>query len=739
MLARAASRPGLRTIFDAVASTTEAADRGKTRMEVTSRVDEYKSRLGDAAGTLRNAIRVRWKTFVAVVALISILGAIAVSSLTPSYTSVARIRLDPSRNPMASDAQSQRAELTPEAIETEVAAIRSFDLARSIAVSHRLSADAEFSSRPAERGRGDRDGGRDHATAATLLSQLSVDREAMTYILKIGFSSVDPEKAARLANAFADGYIQRRTTNKVGTAERQSAWFQQRLDELGRDVGDAEARAAAYRASAGIVEGRAGGAAGTIDDQQVAPLASSLASAESDAAAARSTLNAARAQVQRGGLDAVSQVLGSVVIADLRRQRAEVLRSRGEIDARYGERHPESIRVANQLASLDAQIDAEAGRVLGSLQAAAAAADARANSLRASLAELGRRRAHSARDAAIAGGLDREATAKRALYERMSQMSLESMQAARLSIAQAEVIERAEPQLQPTSPDKPLFLALSLLVALAAGVGTIALLEAAGGDFRSVKEVEDQLGVPVLAVVPRVRKKQNPADVMLERPASMFAEAFRIARAAVLGARSGPAPKVIAVTSPLPGEGKTTVALAFARTLATGGARTLLVECDIRRAVLRDLVGTASSGPGLIEALRGESGLEDAIRPGDVANLDHLLVRSPLYKAEDPFGEGRMERLIAALRDRYAHVVLDLPPLMGLADGRPLASLSDATMLVIRWNGTPVSSAVSTITWLRSDQSNPLGVVLTQVDPSTQAVSGLYHFSKRYSDYYRPA
>ncbi|SEJ32262.1 capsular exopolysaccharide family [Sphingomonas sp. OV641] len=708
-------------------------------MEVRHEADEYEARLADVISVVRDTIRRRWKVLAAVAAAVFLVGVLAVSFMTPKYTSTAKVRLDPSRNPLANNAQATRAELTPEAIETEVTAIRSLDLARSIVRAYGLSGDPEFTKEiEGNIGNIGTTETRENALAAAVLSHLQVDREKLTYVLNVRFTSVDSLKAAKLANAFADGYIESRTTNKVGTAERQSEWFQQRLEELGKQASEAEARAADYRARAGIVESSvANSTVGTINDQQVAPLASSLATAESDAAAARSNLAAARSQVARGGLDAVSEVLGSAVIADLRRQRAEVLRSRGEVEARYGERHPESIRVRDQLAALDAQIQAEARRVVGALQATASAAEARADSLRGSLTQLERERERSARDSVTAASLEREAAAKRALYDKMSQMSLESAQAARLSIAQAEVIDRAEPQPRPTSPNKPLLYALSLLVALAAGAGTIAVMEMTSGGFRSVEEVQDQLGIPVLAVVPKVSKGQNPADLMLERPTSMFAESYRIARAAVLGVKGTRSPKVIAITSSLPAEGKTTSAVAFARTLATAGAKTLLVECDIRRAAVRQIVRTPVPAVGLVEVLHGEASVDEAIHPGDVPNLDQILVLSPYFSAENLFGEGRMEQLLAALRERYDQIVLDLPPLMGLADGRFLAVLADATTLVIKWNSTPVAAAVSSLNWLRSDGSNPVGALYTQVDPSAQAVGGLYYYSKQYSDYYQ--
>ena len=709
-------------------------------MEVRHEAEEYEARLADVVSVVRDTVRRRWKLMAAIAAAVFIAGVVAVSFMTPKYTSTAKVRLDPSRNPLANSSQATRAELTPEAIETEVTAIRSLDLSRSIVRAYGLLNDPEFAGDLNQQPSGDlaNTDSRENLVASAVLSHLAVDREKLTYVLNVRFTSINALKAAKLANAFAEGYIESRTTSKVGTAERQSAWFQQRLDELGRDAREAESRAADFRARAGIVESSAvNSSVGTIVDQQVAPLAASLAQADSDAAAARANVAAARSQMARGGTEAISEVLNSGVIADLRRQRAEVLRSRGEVEARYGERHPESIRVRDQLATLDTQIQAEARRVISALQASAASAQARADSLRSSLSGLDKQRERNARDSVNAESLEREASAKRALFDKMSQMSLESMQAARLSIAQAEVIDKAEPLRAPTSPNKPLLYALSLLVALAAGAGTIAIQEMTAGGFRSVEEIQEQLGIPVLAVVPKVAKTENPADMMLERPTAMFSESFRIARAAILGVRGQRPPKVIALTSSLPAEGKTTSAVAFARTLATAGAKTLLLECDIRRAAVRQIVRTPVPPVGLVEVLHGEASLDEALHPGDVANLDQVLVISPYFSAENLFGEGRMEKLLEGLRERYDHIVLDLPPLMGLADGRFLAVLADATALVIKWNSTPVSAAISALNWLRSDGSNPIGVIYTQVDPSAHSVGGLYYYSKQYSSYYQ--
>ncbi len=710
-------------------------------MEIARDSEAYEGRLSDLVVKIRETIRRRWLTLALVSAAVFGLGVAAVFMMTPQYSSSVRVRIDPTRNPLQSNPQSDSQALNPEAIETEVTVLSSVDLAREVVRRQQLERDPEFTKKldSAPDAASMTAAERQTAIANELLKRLSVGREKLSYILTIKYTSPNATKSATIANAFANAYIDTRVGSKIGTAERQSTWFKQRLDELGGEVNAADARAAAYRAKAGIVEGGANNSqSGTITDQQIAPLSGQLATAESEAAAARASLQAAQRQISSGGLDSVAEVLSSPVIADLRRQRTEILRSVGEVQARYGDKHPEAIRVRDQLASVDAQLKEESQRVISSLQANANAADARADSMRGAMKRLEGQQASNTRNGVLAQSLDRDAAAKRAAYDRMSQMSLDSTQAAQNQIAQAEIIDRAAPSPTPSFPNKPLFIALAFIVALAAGTTTIAVQEMLVSGLRTVEDVETQLGIPVLSAIPKVPRMANPADLLLEKPTSLFAESLRIARAAIIGVRSTTPPKVIALTSALPSEGKTTTALAFARTLAANNARTLLLECDVRRAAMRALVGNPPTGPGIVEVLHGEATLEQAITPGDVPNLDHLLVSKPYFSSGDLFGGGQMETMLTTLRGRYDQIVLDLPPLVGLADGRFLAVLADATALIIRWDATPTPAVASALAWLKADGANPVGAIFTMVDASAEAIGGLY-YSKKYSAYYQAA
>ena len=707
-------------------------------MEIAHKTEDTEGRLSDLLIAVRDVLRRRWLTLATISLGVFAAGVAVMMMMTPQYESVTRIRIDPSQNPLSDKSRNDQNTLSPEAIETEVTVLRSLDLARQVVRQLKLTEDGQyrklFDKRPDAAQMNQME--RETLVAQTLLDNLSVGRENLTYILGVKFRAEDPVKAARIVNSFADTYLKTKAGFSTGTAERQSEWFRKRLAELSDEMRHAEMALADYRARTGLVDGGERSGIGTIVDQQVAPLSSSLAAAESDAAAARAAVSAAERQIGSGGIDSVTEVRNSMVIADLRRQRAEILRNMGEVQARYGDRHPESIRVRDQLAAIDSQIKDEARRVVNSLRSAAEAADARAGSLRQSMGRLEGQRATNARAAAMVESLAREAAAKRQAYDRMAEMSLTSTQAAQNSIAQAVIVDQGQIPSRPASPNKPLILALALVVGLVAGTATISVQEMLVSGMRTVDEVESTLGIPVLSAIPVVPKSTNPADLLLKKPTSLFSESLRIARASILGVRSTRPPQIIALTSALPSEGKTTTALAFARVLAMNNARTLLLECDVRRAQMRHLVTTPPAPVGIVEVLHGDADVRQAITPGDIPGLDHLLVSEPYFSSEDLFGGGAMDTLLKGLRASYDMIVLDLPPLVGLADGRFLAAMADATVLIVRWDSTPPAAASSALSWLRSDGANPVGAIFTMVDTSAEAIGGLY-YSKKYSAYYQ--
>ncbi|MEP9401775.1 GumC family protein [Sphingomonas silueang] len=710
-------------------------------MKVSNVAAGYETRLADVVRTVKDVLRRRWLVLAAITAAVTALGIFLTLQITPTYQGMAKIQIDPSRNPLTRNQSEANAQLASEAIETEVTNLGSMDLVRNVVRRLDLVNHPQFRGvwqKRAEVNGPISDAEKVDLVAGVVRGGISVSRDKLTYILMVRYSSTDPQLAAKVANAIAAAYLDSKVGSRIGTAERQSKWFESRMAELVAEVRAADERVAQYQAQAGIVRG-ASNNSGTITDQQVGPLSMQLAGAESIAAEARSKQTSAQQQVARGALDTVSDVRNSATIQDLRRQRAILLQASAEMENRYGNRHPEYLKVRDQLKGIDQQITEESRRVVGSLRADADAAEARAASLRRSMQALEDRQAANARASVIAASLQRDADSKHAAYDRLSQLALESRQAAQNSIAQAQIIEAAQTPRNPSWPNKPLLFAVSFLVGLAIGIATITTQELLVSGLRTVEEVEEKLGVPLLAAIPNVRKNTRPADLLIEKPTSQFAEALRNARASILGVRAQDRPQIIALTSALPSEGKTTTSLGLARTMAISGDRTILVDADIRRAMLRNLLDEPSRGPGIVEVLHGEVTLDEAIHPSGVENLDQILVQKPYFSSENMFGDGQMQTMLDELSKRYDTIILDLPPLVGLADGRFIAALADAVVLAIKWDTTPRDAVIAAADHLKADGANLVGAMFTMVDQSSKAAGAYYYYTKQYSSYYQTA
>ena len=683
--------------------------------------------------------RRRWRIF-AVVSILTFLVATALILMMPwKYAATARVKIDPSTS--AALGQMSGTERPDQNIfDTEVNVMRSRDIAVGVARELELDKDPEFtkgleplSNRPTESQREEFQS----ALADKLLKNLDIARDKMTYIVNIGYTAAEPNTAAAVANAFATEYIAYSVGRRTGTASRETSYLDQRLATLNDQAVKADARLAQYRASTGIVSG----GDISVNEQQIAPLASQLATAQSEAAAANAKLSAAIAQVASGGLDAVSAVLNSQVIADLRSQRAQVIQRQGEVMSRYGPKHPETIKVTEQVRALDAQLKDEADRIIGGLRSDASAANARAASLRSEMSHLRGQQSTDTRASVMADTYQRQADAARSAYNKLAEQAQGMNQVARSALTQAQVIETAVAPSKPTSPNRKLLLALAFFGAIAAGSASVLVREVLAKGLYSVADLE-RMGVPVLATVPRIEpSKMKDSDgrycsapaTLIHKPISSYGEAFRVLRRSLLG-RHDAQTRVIALVSSLPGEGKTSSSLALARACAMAGDKVLLIDTDLRRAGLKE-AAELDVEKGLVEVLTGDTPFDALVVHDPVPGLDILAVASTSFMAEDLFSGKKMRDLVAKQAADYDRIIIDTPPLLGLADARAVALLADAVVLVVRWGETPANAVKASLNLLANDQAKLAGALFSMVDEGEEAYGALY-YSRKYSHYY---
>lgn len=579
-----------------------------------------------------------------------------------------------------------------------------------------------------------------------LMDARAIRRAGLTYVIEISATSETPSLARDIANAYADAYLTAQLEAKFDATERANEWLNDRVEVLRDEVRTREEAVARYRDEAGLID--ADGA--TIAEQQVTDLNSQLAIQRAGLSEAQARLNTVRSQIERGvPADTIAEVLTSDVIRELRRQQAEVARRQADLSGRYGPRHPQILTVNRELADINAQIEAEIDRIVVSLQNEVDVASQRVRSLRASLIEARGELAENNSAIVRLRELEREAEASRALFESFLNRFRQTNEADGLTEADARVVANASTPQDPSAPNVLLNLALGLVLAGVVGVGVVVALEVFDNGLHTDADIEKNFGLPHIASVPRLkpsfsdrltRRATDPSDYVVEKPLSGFSESFRTIRSAVRLSGIDTKRTVIAITSALPGDGKTTTALCLGRVSAMAGTSTLVVDCDLRRRLLTKALHP-DVDKGLLEALSGEATLDAVIRKDERTGLDMLPVAETTFTPRDVFGSNAFHALLDQLKGRYDQVILDTAPVLAVADTRAIAAAADGVLFAARWKKSAVGVVRKALTELRASQANVLGVVLNNVDLEAQArygydTSGYYYrsYRKYYAD-----
>ena len=684
-------------------------------------------------------IRRRWLVIAVAVAVVLILTAIAYFRTIPQYTAIAQVALDRRDIELArQDTETEPLTTDSASVDTEVQVLRSPDVAARVVRALKLGNDPEFAGGQAGTPAGQ------EAAMRVLLAGLEINRTGMSYAIDVGIASPSPIKAAAVANAVADAYVDGIVAGKRNARSRDVNMLGNRLAQLRGDVMTAETAVARYRAENNLLIVDTDR---TASAQELSALNTQLADAQAQQAAAEARLANAQVQIRRGRSgETLGEALNSDVVQQLRTQQAQASAERAALAVRYGERHPDLTAVDRRVADINQGIAAEVRRVVASLQTEAAVARGRTGSLQSSIGRSeGGLRAENAASVRMAE-LQRNADSARGLYQAFLDQYRGAVARQGTDRSSAYIIARAIPPTKPTTPNPLVYAALGLIAAGIAAVAAVALLHFLENGVESSDDIERKFGLPTLATVPdtatipgakvRFADVMAPADYLLKEPTSVFAESFRGIRTALKRAPGGENTKVVAVTSALPGEGKTTIAIGLARSAALAGQRALLIDCDMRqRATSRVLASQISHG--LSDVLSGDTPLETAL-VRDGGSEAFILPQGPnsgghLELLDSP----EMTRLVAQLRERFDLIVLDCAPVLAVAEARQAAVLADQVMMVVRWRKTSTRAVSYALDQLFRVNADVAGIVLSRADLRALASSGtgdqaFYHAYEKY-------
>ncbi len=576
------------------------------------------------------------------------------------------------------------------------------------------------------------------------LSMLEIKPVQGTRLVRVGFITPDPALSARLANSHADGYVRHGIDLRSRTNEEAVDFLQKKLLELKERVEESEAALNSYRRDKGII---------SLDDKSnlVVDRLADLNTRLTEAEAERIGIEAQLRVVRRGNHDAPSVFTNSPAIQNLKAELARLEAEYAQSSREFKPGYPRLEKLKAQIENARRQLSNEIQTEVKGIESSYLAAKTKEDALRARMQEQ-KKATLSLKDSGVQYAiLAREVDTNRQLYDSVLQRMKEMGVAAEVRTSNVYIIDRAEPPLGPSYPNKRQTLFLALLIGLAGGIGLAFLLEQLDNTIDSPEEVERYIRLPSLAVVPDFARLSNggfdyssklvgdaesesPAEpfnkeIVLSRdPLSAVAEAYRALRASMLLSRAGEPPQTVLLTSAARGEGKTLTVINTAVVFAQMGARVLIVDADFRRARCHKVLGVGN-GFGLAELLTGQIEVEYAIKPTAAHNLFLLSGGATPPNPGELLGSRKMYETLESLRERYDFIFIDSSPVMAVSDAVLLSSMVDGVILVVDSQKTPRQLAREARSRLSNPHTKILGVLLNRV----HARNGDYYY---YYDYY---
>jgi succinoglycan biosynthesis transport protein ExoP len=756
----------------------------RTRVDYHNGPEEASSSMSALIDGLSGLVRRQYRVFLIVPAVTIAIALLYLLVTPPQYTATTTLLIDSSTLRVLQNQLQPQGDVPLDTLQvgSQVEILASRKLGLSVVKALSLADDPEFGGTrgwslfslpnltPEER---------EQKALGEFLGHRNITRGEKTYALSISYTSLSPTTAAKVANAIAEAYIDDQLGAKYETITRAGTWLQDRINELKSKATAADRAVLEFKEKNRIVDlggpnSSASGTAGRlIGEQQLFELNSQLANARGATSEAKARLDRIQ-QVQKMDVSegAVADTLKNEVITRLRNQYLDLSAREANISARYGADHAAAANLRDQMEEARRNIRAELGRIAGSYKSDYEIAKTREENLEGALASLVSEGQLTNRDRLGLAELESSAKIYHTLYDNFLQRYMEAIQQQSFPITDARVISPAVAPSHKSKPVPSLVLAIAITMGLIASFGIAALREAIDRVFRTRGQVERELGVRCLSVIPlvsgqirsapalprttateaRANRPEAPSpptvqsdtapapsygfiDPLKRRavtdPISVFTEAFRAIKMTAWLQASVRENKVIGITSTLQNEGKSTVASNLATLMADAGKRVVLIDADLRNPTLaRSLTPHASAG--WLDVVSGKIGLAQVTgydAATGLALLPLLLTESAVH-SDEVLASDEFRDLIDQLRRSYDYVIVDLPPIAPVVDVRATVPVIDSFVFVVEWGSTRINAVRHHLMGEPELHDRLLGVVLNKVDLKMlerYEQPGLYH------------
>jgi polysaccharide biosynthesis transport protein len=527
---------------------------------------------------------------------------------------------------------------------------------------------------------------RQDGAVGKIMGGLSVQPVGQSSIVRIAYSGFDPIWAQRISIAVAEQFEKMTLDMRFSASAHAREFLQERLDELKLKLEDSEKQLIQFAQKEGILD---------TDSKQPQVLAElqTVQNAFSNAVTARLQLEETWRQAQADDGNSLPQVMSDGIVQGARTRIAQLRANYQDKLTVMKPAFPEMVAIQSQINAMERDIRTQIGLIKAAINDQYQAAVANEKALGDKLAEL-KADALDLRSRSVTYTiLMREVDTNRSLYDGLLQQFRALGVASDAQSNNISILDRAQKPGEPDSPSLMNNLMLALLAGAAAAAGAVWLIEVLDDTFKTAEDLEERLGLPALGVIPLYRdpeKKRSAITEILEDPGSPLAESYRSLRTAIQFSTSDGAPRSLLITSARPGEGKSTTAASLAVNFSQLGMSVLLIDADLRNPAMHRVMnldnsvglsnylsGAQSNAPSFTDPASG------IVKPTSTPQLS-VVTSGPLPPNPAELLAGpKLGVLLTEAAESFDVVVIDAPPVMGLADVPILSTVVDGTVLVV--------------------------------------------------------
>ncbi|HWR89413.1 MAG TPA: polysaccharide biosynthesis tyrosine autokinase [Dissulfurispiraceae bacterium] len=551
------------------------------------------------------------------------------------------------------------------------------------------------------------------AVARTISASIIVTPVKNSKLVHIGYMSPNPEFAALIANSVAKAYIEDLLDMKMISSRNAMKWLTEKAEEEKTKLQRSEKALQEYMRTKDIVtlENRI-----TMVPEKLSEVATKIAAAETKRKELESHYEKVREVTQNPEkAETIPAISSDPTVQALRVQILKAEQNMSELSKKFGSKHPTMVTAQADLKVLKEKREQEIRRVVESIRNEYELAKSNETNFRRMAAQTKQETLNLNEKFVQYEALKREAETSRQLFDAIIKKIKEQDITQDIRTVNVWVVEKAETPAAPTKPEKGRNILIGLLIGLFGGIGIAFLVDHLDNTVKSVEEVEEKFGVPVLGVVTLLKSPGTGIEeISMKEPRSAFAESYKILRTAVLLSSGGAPPKNVLITSVMPGEGKTATSVNLAMTIAQAEHSVLLIDADLRKPRIHRIFGL-NNDKGLSTYLAGASDIDIVV--SEIAPNLSVIPSGPIPpNPSELLGSANMRTLIETLKGRFDFIIWDTTPLMTVTDSLILSANLDGTILVTKAGYTTYEGVSRALKSLQGTESRLLGIVINGLD-----------------------